>query len=171
MPRSTRNSHDAIYFAPCLTGSSLPATSSQSDVVGTNSSTSAVSANPAQPSAEFLATVVQAVKRALPVDQAPVLQAKHPWSSSLPCAVNSSAASRSLGDVSDQALDSQASALLTAGYGFPSQSSVAQLPSSPGRTTFAVPSFVSPFAPALCCPRNHLFGGYFAGGSGYPTFF
>ena len=87
MSRSTRNSQDAIYFAPCLTasslgstGSSLPATSSQSDVVGTNSSTSAVSATPAQPPAEFLATVVHAVKRALPADQAPVLQANRPWS-------------------------------------------------------------------------------------------
>lgn len=87
MSRSTRNSQDAIYFAPCLTasslgstGSSLPATPSQSDVFGTNSSTSAVSATPAQPSTEFLATVVQAVKRALPADQAPVLQANRPWS-------------------------------------------------------------------------------------------
>ena len=84
MSRSTRNSQDAIYFAPCLTasslGSSLPETSSQSDVVGMNRSTLAVSATPAQPSAEFLATVVQAVKRPLPADQAPVLQANRPWS-------------------------------------------------------------------------------------------
>ena len=85
MPRSTRKSQDAIYFAPCLTasslgstGSSLPATSSKSDVVGTNSSTSAVSATPAQSPAEFLSTVAHAVNRALPADQAPVLQANRP---------------------------------------------------------------------------------------------
>ena len=53
-----------------------------------------------RPSPEFLATVVHAVKLAFPADQAPVLQANPPWSSSLPaCAVNSSEISRSL-DVS-----------------------------------------------------------------------
>ena len=82
---------------PYLTASSLglmgfsPGQFSQSAVVGANSSTSVVSATPNQPSPEFLATVVQAVKQALFAKQAPVLQANHPGSSGLAeCAVNSS---------------------------------------------------------------------------------
>ena len=72
MSRSTRNSQDAACFAPCSTASSpgstglsSPATSSQSDVVGANSSTVAVTATLEQPSPEFHATVMQAVKQAL----------------------------------------------------------------------------------------------------------
>ena len=46
----------------------------------------------------------------------------------------------SFGCVSGQALGSQASALLTAGSGFSSQSSVAPLLSCPGKPAFVVPS-------------------------------
>ena len=155
MSRSTRNSQDAAYFAPCSTtsshgstGSSSPVPLSQSDVVGANSSTVAVTSALDQPSPEFLATVVQAVKQALAADQAPVSQVTRPGTSGLAvCAVNSSATSCSFGGVSGLALGSQASALLTAGSGFSSQSSVAQSPSSSGRPAVVVPSFVSTFAP------------------------
>ena len=86
MSRSTRNSQDAAYFVPCSmasshgsTGSSSPVPLSQSDVVGANSSTVAVTSAPDQPSPEFLATVVQAVKQALAADQAPVFPSKSSW--------------------------------------------------------------------------------------------
>ena len=134
-----------MYFAPCSTasslgsmGSSLPATLSQSDVVGVTSFTSAVSAIPDRPSPELLATLVQAIKQALAAEQAPVLQANF-WDFWF-------CFSCSLAGVSGRALGSQASALLTAGSSFPSQLSEAQLPSSSGRPAFVVPSFASTFA-------------------------
>ena len=101
---------------------------------------------PDQPSPEFLATVVQAVKQALAADQAPVSQVNRPGTCGLAvCAA--SATSCSFGGVSGLAFGLQASAFLTACSGFSSQSSVAQSPSSSGSPAFVVPSFVSTFAP------------------------
>ena len=133
MSCSSCSSSDAVYFMPYstasslgLTGSSLLATFSQSAVVGANSSTSVASATPNQPSPEFLATVVQAVKQALVAKQAPVLQANRPGTSGLAdCAVTSSMTSCSLGGVFSKTLGLQALALHTMGSGFPSQLSVA----------------------------------------------
>ena len=116
------------------------------EVVGANSFTVAVTSAPDQPSPEFLATVVQAVKQALAADQAPVSQVNRPGTCGLAvCAA--SATSCSFGGVSGLAFGLQASAFLTACSGFSSQSSVAQSPSSSGRPAFVVPSFVSTFAP------------------------
>ena len=130
MSCSSCSSSDAVYFMPYstasslgLTGSSLLATFSQSAVVGANSLTSVASATPNQPSPEFLATVVQAVKQALVAKQAPVLQANRPGTSG--CAVTSSMTSCSLGGVFSKTLGLQALALHTMGSGFPSQLSVA----------------------------------------------
>ena len=81
MSRRTRNSQDAAYFAPSSTASSLgstgsssSATLSESDVVGANSSTVAVTATPNQPSPEFLA---------LAAEQVPVVQVNRPRTSGL----------------------------------------------------------------------------------------
>ena len=52
-----------------------------------------------------------------------------------------------LGGFPGQDLSSQAPALWTAGTGFSTQSSVAQVFSSQGRPAFVVPSFVRTFAP------------------------
>lgn len=121
---------------------------SQSDVAGANNSTSVVSATSNQPSPEFLATKVQAVKQALTAEQVPVLQANCPGNSGLTdCAVNSSMTSCSLGGVSSQTLGLQALALQTMDSGFSSQLSVAQLPLSSGRPAFVLPAIASTFVP------------------------
>ena len=100
-----------------------------------NASTT-VAGNAAQPSPEFLATVVQAsVSRPDPSGNSSVLDQ----------ATNSSS-SAMLGGIPDQDLSSQASALWTAGTGFSTHSSLAQVSSSQGRPALVVPSFVRTFA-------------------------
>ena len=110
-----------------------------------NASTT-VAGNAAQPSPEFLAAVVQAVKALLPAEQASVSGPDPSRNSSdLDQATNSSS-SAMLGGIPDQDLSSQASALWTAGTGFSTHSSLAQISSSQGRPALVVPSFVRTFA-------------------------
>ena len=140
--RGTRNSQDAAFFTASATDSSSasaislhPAVSSSQPVAGsTHSASTPVAGNAAQPSPEFLAAVVQAVKASLAKEQASV--------SRLDPSANSS--------VLDQATESSSLAMFGA---FPASalwtihSSLAQVSSSQGRPAFVVPSFVRKFAP------------------------
>ena len=106
-----------------------------------NASTT-VAGNAAQPSPEFLAAVVQAVKALLPGEQASVSRPDPSGNSSVLDQATNSSSSAMLGGISDQDLSSQASALWTAGTGFSTHSSLAQVSSSQRRPAPVVPSFV-----------------------------
>ena len=110
-----------------------------------NASTT-VAGNAAQPSPEFLAAVVQAVKALLPAEQASVSRPDPSGNSSVLDKATNSSSSAMLGGIPDQDLSSQASALWTAGTGFSTHSSLAQVSSSQGRPALVVPSFVRTFA-------------------------
>ena len=110
-----------------------------------NASTTVVG-NAAQPSPEFLAAVVQTVKALLPAEQASVSGPDPSRNSSVLDQATNSSSSAMLGGIPDQDLSSQASALWTAGTGFSTHSSLAQVSSSQGRPALVVPSFVRTFA-------------------------
>ena len=110
-----------------------------------NASTT-VAGNAAQPSPEFLAAVVQAVKALLPAEQASVSRPDPSGNSSVLDKATNSSSSAMLGGIPDQDLSSQASALWTAGTGFSTHSSLAQVSPSQGRPALVVPSFVRTFA-------------------------
>ena len=105
-----------------------------------------VAGNAAQPSPEFLAAVVQAVKALLPAEQASVSRPDPSGNSSVLDKATNSSSSAMLGGIPDQDLSSQASALWTAGTGFSTHSSLAQVSPSQGRPALVVPSFVRTFA-------------------------
>ena len=83
-----------------------------------NASTT-VAGNTAQPSPEFLAAVVQAVKALLPGEQASVSHPDPSGNSSVLDQATNSSSSAMLGGIPDQDLSSQASALWTARLDFP----------------------------------------------------
>ena len=153
--RSTRNSQDAAFFATSATDSSSasaisshpPVSSSQPVAGSTHNASTAVAGISAQPSPEFLAAVVQAVKASLAAEQASVSRPDPSGNSSVLDQATESSSSAMLGGVPGQDLSSQASALWTAGTGFSTHSSLAQVSSSQGRPALVVPSFVRTFAP------------------------
>lgn len=153
--RSTRNSQDAAFFATSATDSSSasaisshhPVSSSQPVAGSTHNASTALAGNAAQPSPEFLAAVVQAVKASLAAEQASVSRPDPSGNSSVLDQATESSSSAMLGGVPGQDLRSQASALWTAGTGFSTHSSLAQVSSSQGRPALVVPSFVRTFAP------------------------
>ena len=89
--------------------------------------------------------MVQAVKALLPLEQASVSRPDPSGNSSVLDQATNSSSSVMLGGIPDQDLSSQASALWTAGTGFSTHSSLAQVSSSQGRPAPVVPSFVSTF--------------------------
>ena len=152
--RSSRNSQDAAFFATSATDSSSasaisshpPVSSSQPVAGSTHNASTAVAGNAAQPSPEFLAAVVQAVKASLAAEQASVSCPDPSGNSSVLDQATESSSSAMLGGVPGQDLSSQAWALWTAGTGFSTHSSLAQVSSSQGRPALVVPSFVRTFA-------------------------
>ena len=119
--RSTRNSQDAAFFATSATDSSSasaisshpPVSSSQPVAGSTHNASTAVAGNAAQPSPEFLAAVVQAVKASLATEQASVSRPDPSGNSSVLDQATESSSLAMLGGVPGQILSSQASALWT----------------------------------------------------------
>ena len=153
MPRSTQNSQ----AAPLVEVESDGNRPSSCDVVGVSASNAAppvdsnasVSTNPpSQPSPEFLATVVQAVKAALAAEQASV---PCPASTALPnqgqsSSTTSPSSAMAFGGV-PSLLSSQATAFAASGAGFAAHSTSAGASAAQGRPAFVVPTFVSTFLP------------------------
>ena len=153
MPRSTQNSQ-ATPLVEAEPDANRP---SSCDVAGASASNasppgdanaSAATNPPSQPSPEFLATVVQAVKAALAAEQASV---PCPASTALPNSGQSlSTASLSSamafgGDPS--LLFSQASAFAASGAGFAAHSTSTGASAAQGRPALVVPTYVSIFLP------------------------
>ena len=153
MPRSTQNSQ-ATPLVDVEADANRP---SSCDVAGASASdasppgdanASAATNPPSQPSPEFLATVVQAVKAALAAEQASV---PCPAPTALPnSGPSSSTASLSsamaFGGV-PSLLSSQASAFAASGAGFAAHSTSAGASAAQGRPALVVPTFVSTFLP------------------------
>ena len=125
----------------CISRWHFRAVSSLQPVAGsTHSASTPVAGNTVQPSPEFLAAVVQAVKASLATEQASVSRPDSSWNSSVLDQATESSSLAMLGAF-------PASALWTAGNGFLMHSSLAQVSLSQGRPAFVVPSFVRKFAP------------------------
>ena len=153
MPRSTQNSQ-ATPLVEVEADANRP---SSCDVAGASASNasppgdanaSAATNPPSQPSPEFLATVVQAVKAALAAEQASV---PCPASTALPnqgqfSSTASLSSAMAFGGV-PSLLSSQASAFAASGAGFAAHSTSAGASAAQGRPALVVPTFVSPFLP------------------------
>ena len=117
--RSSRNSQGAAFFATSATDSSSasgislhpPVSSSQPITGSMHNASTAVAGNAAQPSPEFLAAMVQAVKASLAAEQASVSCPDPSGNSSVLDQATKSSSSAMLGGVPGQDLSSQASAL------------------------------------------------------------
>ena len=153
MPRPTLNSQ----VTPLVEVESDANRPSSCDVAGASASNASPSGDanasaatnpPSQPSPEFLATVVQAVKAALAAEQASV---PCPASTALPNQGQSSStaslsSAMAFGGV-PSLLSSQASAFAASGAGFAAHSTSAGASAAQGRPALVVPTFVSTFLP------------------------
>ena len=153
MPRPTLNSQ-ATPLVEVESDANRP---SSCDVAGASASNASPSGDanasaatnpPSQPSPEFLATVVQAVKAALAAEQASV---PCPASTALPNQGQSSStaslsSAMAFGGV-PSLLSSQASAFAASGAGFAAHSTSAGASAAQGRPALVVPTFVSTFLP------------------------
>ena len=153
MPRSTQNSQVTPLIKVESEGNHL----SSCDVVGVSASNAsrpgdanafAATNPPSQPSPEFLATVVQAVKAALAVEQALV---PCPASMALPnqgqsSSTASSSSAMAFGGI-PSLLSLQATTFAASGAGFAAHSTSAGASAAQGRPAFVVPSLVSTFLP------------------------
>ena len=148
MPRSTQNSQ-ATPLVEAEADANRPFSCNVAGVSSSNASppgvanASAAMNPPSQPSPEFLATVVQAVKAALAAEQASVpcpasTAPPNTGQSSSPASLSSSMA---FGGVTSL-LSSQASAFAASGAGFAAHSTSAGSSAAQGRPALVVPTFV-----------------------------
>ena len=153
MPRSTQNSQ-ATPLVEVEADANRPSSCDVASANESNASTpgdanaSAATNPPSQPSPEFPATVVQAVKAALAAEQA---SAPCPASTALPNSDQSSStaslsSAMAFGGVPSR-LSSQASTFAASGAGFAAHSTSAGASAAQGRPALVVPTFVSPFLP------------------------
>ena len=150
MPRNTRNSQAAAgaeaFPLTVVSTSENPANGNNVPPVSSASSSS-------QPSPEFLATVVQAVKSALAAEQQAISSSETSPVFSAPFQVNIAALALPSSSGGISALHSQALVLVALGAGFVSSAgSLAVQASSVQGGLLVVPSFVSTFS--TTCPRQ-----------------